>query len=385
MNTFEQFKTSLLSLGMVYRNKYTEWPDYVILGTKERNLVERQALSLMKPSEVASGKVAKDVLGFKIIQSTEPEYFAVAKNLVTEDEYNAINQIENTGSDLFQGDNLNTFLNIPLEKILTTKGAMYGIVLHNTERNPTIDAYSELNQAYDFFNEKLFNGELPKCLLTFQRESRTMGYLARGRFVNRGGEQLDELALNPSYFGIRSIAETLSTLVHEQCHKWQWLYGKPSRPGYHNHDFAKKMESIGLMTSQTGLPGGKRVGQQMDHYIIKGGPFELACEQLLSTQFSLSWYDRFPPTTLESLDVKEKLKPIIESLAKFEQPLKVDPELLEFKDAPSNDPEVPKVKNKSNRVKYQCPTCKTNMWGAANKTLLCGEEDCNQVAYVEIN
>lgn len=386
MNTFEQFKTNLLSLGMVYRNKYIDWPDYVILGTKERNLVERQALSLMTPTQLASGKVANEVLGFKIIQSSEPEYFAVTNNLVTEEEYLTINQLERKGDDLFQGENLDTFLNIPLEKVQTAKGVMYGIVLHNTQRNPTIDVYSELNQAYDFFNEKLFNGELPKCLMTFQREARAFGYLARGRFVNRGGEQLDELALNPSYFGIRTIAETLSTLVHEQCHKWQWLYGKPSRPGYHNHDFANKMESIGLMTSDSGLPGGKRVGQQMDHYIIKDGPFELACKQLLSTQFSLSWYDRFPPTTFESMDIKAKLKPIIESLADFEKPLKIDRELLEFKPEPTNDAAEPvKPKNKSNREKYQCPTCKTNMWGAADKTILCGEKDCEKVAFIAVD
>lgn len=256
--------------------------------------------------------------------------------------------------------------------------------MHNTERNPTIDAYSELNQAYDFFNQKLFNNELPKCLITFQRERRVLGYLAHNRFVNKSGESMDELAMNPGYFGIRSIAETLSTLVHEQCHKWQHAYGKPSRPGYHNHDFANIMEKVGLMTSQTGAPGGKRVGQQMDHYIIEGGLFDVVCRELLSTKFALSWYDRFPPISMEVVDIKSKLKPIIEGLAELEKPLKLDTALLDFKDAPSADPDAPKPKNRSNRMKYQCPTCKTNMWGAPEKLILCGEEKCEKVAFIEV-
>lgn len=29
-------------------------------------------------------------------------------------------------------------------------------------------AYSELQQAFDFYNQRLFDGELPDCLITFQ-------------------------------------------------------------------------------------------------------------------------------------------------------------------------------------------------------------------------
>lgn len=30
-------------------------------------------------------------------------------------------------------------------------------------------AYAELQQAYDFYNQRLFDGQLPDCLITFQR------------------------------------------------------------------------------------------------------------------------------------------------------------------------------------------------------------------------
>lgn len=35
---------------------------------------------------------------------------------------------------------------------------------------PTMQMYSFVQDAYDFFNDKLFAGELPPCLLTLQRE-----------------------------------------------------------------------------------------------------------------------------------------------------------------------------------------------------------------------
>lgn len=84
---------------------------------------------------------------------------------------------------------------------------------------PAIKAYSELQQAYDFFNSVLFNGDLPDMLLTFQRGRNTFGYFAPERFT--GESSVSELAMNPDYFGGRSLADTLSTLVHEMVHVWQ--------------------------------------------------------------------------------------------------------------------------------------------------------------------
>ncbi len=138
-------------------------------------------------------------------------------------------------------------------------------------KNATLDTYNELQIAYDFFNAQLFDNALPSCLITLQREKRTLGYYSWNRFVNAQGEQIDELAMNPSYFGVRTIAETLSTLCHEQVHTFQFHFGTPSRNGYHNKEWANKMEEIGLVPSNTGQIGGKRTGQQMTHRILKKG------------------------------------------------------------------------------------------------------------------
>lgn len=160
---------------------------------------------------------------------------------------------------------------------------------------PTDTVYSELQAAYDVFNAELFQGQLPACLITLQRrDSRSFGYFSSRRFGARvdGVGETDEIALNPLKFKSHGPREALQTLAHEMCHLWQHHCGKPSRKAYHNHEWANKMESIGLMPSDTGAPGGKRVGQSMADYVIEGGPFEAVANRLLAGDFRLAWYDR---------------------------------------------------------------------------------------------
>jgi hypothetical protein len=38
--------------------------------------------------------------------------------------------------------------------------------------NPTAKTYAALNRAFDFFNDRLFGGELPPCLVTLQRKNK---------------------------------------------------------------------------------------------------------------------------------------------------------------------------------------------------------------------
>lgn len=165
---------------------------------------------------------------------------------------------------------------------------------------PTPQTYSELQQAYDHFNLHLFDNQLPLCIITLQREKRTMGYFAPDRFVDRDGTPTDEIALNPHYIDITDITETMQTLVHEMVHQWQEHYGSTCRRTYHNKQWADKMESIGLMPSSTGKPGGKRTGQKMADYPIEGGPFLAALDELTSNDFKLSWRDRFAYQQVET-------------------------------------------------------------------------------------
>lgn len=165
--------------------------------------------------------------------------------------------------------------------------------------NPTHETYAEFQQAFDFFNEELFEGRLPRALITLQRQHDSLGYFSPDQFVsiNSPGEFTHEIALNPIYFVIRSIHETLSVLVREMVSLDQFVngLGKKPRRRYRNREWAEMCEAVGLMPSDTGKPGGKKTGDSVQTYIIDGGAFDLASSKLVDTEFHLSWVDRYPP------------------------------------------------------------------------------------------
>lgn len=228
---------------------------------------------------------------------------------------------------------------------------------------PTQQAYDELQQAYDFFNEALFNNELPACLITFQREKRTCGYFSRNRFVDASGTSVDEIAMNPAYFSVVPPEENMQTLVHEMCHLWQHHFGTPGRGKYHNKEWADKMESIGLMPSDTGKPGGKRTGDSMADYAIEGGLFMEHYNQLMEQNFRITWMDRLP--------ARDRLIAAMEdgSIGEYSEILEAMGISMDSLESEATKP------NKSNRVKYCCPSCEVNAWGKPDLNIVCG--DCS--------
>lgn len=160
---------------------------------------------------------------------------------------------------------------------------------------PTEDLYLALQRAWDHFNERLFGGQLSPVLITLTRKGHFYGYYHENQFVEaRGERKVHEISLNSAYFGISSPMCVLSTLVHEMVHQWQHDFGKVGKSTVHNREWADKMLGLGLCPSDSGLPGGKMTGRRMDHYVINGGAFHRACEDLLATDFALRWIDRFP-------------------------------------------------------------------------------------------
>ena len=125
----------------------------------------------------------------------------------------------------------------------------------------TAREYATIQEAYDYFNQALFDGTLPQVLITLQRHGRAFGYFSSERFQSRDGvrPRIHEVALNPEGFRGRSDERILSTLAHEMVHVWQKEYGKAGRGRYHNRQFAAKMHGIGLMPSATGKPAGRTV------------------------------------------------------------------------------------------------------------------------------
>lgn len=230
---------------------------------------------------------------------------------------------------------------------------------------PTDQTYSELQEAFNFYNKELFNGEIPYCLITLQRKDRTYGYFSAKRFSLRDMEKTtDEIAMNPIYFGVTPLTEIMQTLVHEMVHAWQFHHGKPGRRGYHNKEWALKMESIGLMPSDTGKPGGKKTGEKMSDYPIEGGAFLKATEKLLKSGFQISWLDRFPPLSsvpAALLDTSEHEGTPLAEAAYI-----------------ANGIVLPQAnENRSNRCKYKCKICSAQVWGKPNLKIICGNSDCN--------
>ena len=221
-----------------------------------------------------------------------------------------------------------------------------------TRHQPTREAYQELLQAFDFYNNALFGGKLPRCLITMQRERNTYGYFSPDRWAKLNGKKVandgivDEIALNPSHFATRSVEESLSTLVHEMVHLQQHHFGKPGRGRYHNKEWATMMDVVGLCPSDTGKEGGNRTGDHMSHYIVDFGPFDLATQKLLDGGFSLSWLDRVFTTPKTGGRSGGEVGIVGGGLT-----------------------EPPAAKK--TRDKYSCPSCGLNAWAKPGISLTC--------------
>jgi hypothetical protein len=209
---------------------------------------------------------------------------------------------------------------------------------HDTKSVPTGE-YDSLAFAFDFYNNELWDGRLPLVMITLHRHPRAYGYYSPDRFGERVGDgKVSEIALNPAQFAGRSDAEILSTLVHEMAHLWQFSFGNPSRRGYHNHEWANEMKRIGLMPSDTGAEGGRRVGQAVSHWIVPGGDFDVLTRRLLGIGFHLTW---------------QSVEPMI-----------------------SGTPKPGGTTKTNTRAKYTCPVCKLNAWAKPGANLVCG--DCEE-------
>lgn len=157
--------------------------------------------------------------------------------------------------------------------------------------------FKTLDDLYRFYNQAIFGGELSDCIVNMSRHGGAYGFFAANRWrgENEAKKIIHEISINPDYMNREDI-EWHSTLVHEMCHLWQEDFGKPSRGGYHNRQWADKMIQVGLMPTSTGEPGGQMTGQSVTHYIIPDGKFEqvfktLSSEDLqnLRLRYSLHW------------------------------------------------------------------------------------------------
>lgn len=222
---------------------------------------------------------------------------------------------------------------------------------------------ARLARAYDHFNAALFSGKLPECVIVcsgFSRPQRFAGHYTTGIFYHRADSKNDkstpalpQILINADTFDRKDDIAILSTLVHEMVHHWQHSSGHPSRGGYHNKEWAQKMQEVGLEPSTEGIydannpalptildaeqiqnaQEGKRTGQAVSHYISPHGAFKRWAERLVAGGFSLhlgGWEDRAAAAAAAA------------------------------------------ARKKNSKTKFTCPTCKANAWAKPDSKLVCG-------------
>lgn len=227
---------------------------------------------------------------------------------------------------------------------------------HETEEQrelvPAIQASAELQYAVNHFNAELWDRQVPNPILTYTNKPNCLGYFAPDKFERADGLVVSEIALNSAYLAVRPIELSLSTLTHELVHAWRHYLGPPNRKGskggggYHDTVWSDEMERIGLMPTNTGLPGGRRTGYRVTHFIIKDGLFDLSCRELLDSGFQISWADRV--VRANSTD--------------------------DGFGSDGEDPTNAKVR-KRDRIKFTCSNtkCGLNAWAKPSALLMCGQ------------
>jgi hypothetical protein len=193
---------------------------------------------------------------------------------------------------------------------------------------PTEEQFRAYQAIFDHFNRSLFADSLPSVLLNFSRHARSYGFFAPERWES-AKQQTHEISLNPQHLLTRPPIEVASTLAHEMVHLWHWEHGKHQGRGYHDRQWADKMDEIGLAPSHTGKPGGRRVGFRMTHYIKPGGAFERAFHAM-PREHLLPWQGR-------------------------------------------PEPEAPRGGGGArNKIAYRCPQSHGKVWGKPDLQILCG-------------
>jgi hypothetical protein len=217
--------------------------------------------------------------------------------------------------------------------------------------SPTQLQVRAIEKAYDYFNAKLFFGELPRCILTTGRASSNEGAVGSmmayyWRQANND-EAIHQITLDWRLF-IFEAKEVYAVLVHEMVHLWQVEYGDPPKNTYHNKEWAFKMQEVGLVPSHTGKLGGDKTGEKMSHYISSGGRYD----QVFTKLPKKCHYPLAP-----KLPEKEGLLPanVRDAIPKKAKELKGN-----------------RKKLSTSKWSYVCPRCKQRAYGGQKLKLNCG-------------
>lgn len=247
---------------------------------------------------------------------------------------------------------------------LLTNSDFSGVHAENAELSPTKECMLYWVAVYKIMNRCLFGGKLPNCMITLERRGRAFGYFRPYSFKNREGDVAHQIAMNPEFFEPYGDLEALQTFAHEMCHLWREVLGPRNKNGctgtrgYHCRVWGRKMETIGLMPSHTGKPGGRKTGYQMMDYVIEGSKFDLLSQELLKNGMHVEWRDA----------VQRQAKPN-STEPDFMDEVGVGPS-SQTGEPLSNAGQKPK---RQTRAKFVCPSCELKAYAKPGARLVCGD------------
>jgi hypothetical protein len=189
------------------------------------------------------------------------------------------------------------------------------------EVSPNRELWLSYEDAFNYFNEALFEGKLPECILTFNAKGRSWGYLKRKSWLCGAGTDLHEICLNP-YLLTRDDDMIFQLLVRCMVGLWQHAYGEPSRvERYCSTEFTAKMAEIGL-------PCEEPCGLNVKHKVDENGRYARIRPRAVNQFFSLK-------------------------------------------------NQVQMETARKTRIKYECPACGFSAMASAGGKLFCHTEGCN--------
>lgn len=261
--------------------------------------------------------------------------------------------------------------------------------------SPSIDFYTSLENAFDFYNKELFNDELSRVFFTVRsgetknKKTTTMGYYWEKIFAYKDSP-VSEIALNITTFANRSVVDILSTLVHEMVHQWRsevCIEPPPAKSsGGHDKIWGNKMEQLGLIPTNTGLPGGKKTGKQMTHYIHEDGVFAEKTYELIKSGFTIPVFDSYGANVNSQISLSPINIELVKSWTKnataeekevLEKSLNVisDNPAIVQRDMHDLMPTPKKPTARVKKITYACPACMKKITGPEDLYVTCMECD----------
>ncbi|WP_199041231.1 MULTISPECIES: hypothetical protein [unclassified Dyella] len=118
--------------------------------------------------------------------------------------------------------------------------------------SPTDEVSHDLQYAYRYFNNTLFGGTLPaNIVLSYQRDSASFACYRERQYLHVSRRESHAIAVNPQYLALRTLTESLASLVHAMCKLAHGEYGRrKSRSSYHNRELAAVLKRVGLLRAR---------------------------------------------------------------------------------------------------------------------------------------